>query len=779
MNYIFLFISILSFGITFSQDAPFNTTLLSRVNYQELHGANLNDVWGYVDETGREYAIVGTTKGTSIVDISNPNSPVEVFWVAGSESIWRDPCVYGDYAYITTEAEDGLTIIDLSPLPQSTDLAVSIYTGPIGNEWQSAHTCFTSPEGYGYIFGANRGAGGVIILDLQANPMSPVEIGVFDEWYVHDGFERNDTLYLGHIFDGFFSLVDVSDKSNPVLLGTQTTSSLFTHNVWPSQSGQYAFTTDEISGAYIDVYDISDPNNMVLVEKIQNSPGAGVIPHNVHVVGEYLVTSYYADGIVIHDASNPKNLIKVGQFDTYPGQTTGFNGCWGVYPFFPSGNMVAADKTEGLFVIGATYQKAAYLEGIVRDEATNSPLNDVTVKITLSDQAERTTPDGKYATGILGTGNYQVTFNKVGYFPKTETVSLVNGQTTVIETVLTPIPPFFLTVIVKDEATNQTIPDANIKLSHPLIDHEAISNGLGEREFTLYYRENYEIFVGKWGYRTNCFNQILNDNTNTLTILLKKGYYDDFEFDFGWNVTGNASTGKWERGVPNPTNQTVPASEASLDCGNKAYVTGNHPNFNPDFDDVDEGSTSLISPQMDWTGMQDVHVSFAWAFYCFHGPQTPDDTLRVFLLNGNSIVEIASWGGVQGNLMEYVYHEVPVSGLIEFTNTMQLLVRISDNDPNINVTEAAFDHFQVSQGSSLQINEDDFSKLQVFPNPARDIIRLNHVNSNHSIELLDMTGKVVYSLNTKQTMVEISVSDLQTGVYTIKNGKDSARFIKQ
>ena len=105
----------------------FNIDSLSHISYQQLHGANLNDVWGYEDELGNEYAIVGTSKGTSIVDITNPSAPVEIFWYPGTESIWRDPCVYGDFAYVTTEAEDGLLIIDLSPLPQSHNLSTSVY----------------------------------------------------------------------------------------------------------------------------------------------------------------------------------------------------------------------------------------------------------------------------------------------------------------------------------------------------------------------------------------------------------------------------------------------------------------------------------------------------------------------------------------------------------------------------------------------------------------------------------------------------------------------------
>jgi hypothetical protein len=63
------------FEMSFAQ----NIDSLSHIDYQALHSANLNDVWGYVDEFGNEYAIVGTSKGTSIVDISNPFGEILVF----------------------------------------------------------------------------------------------------------------------------------------------------------------------------------------------------------------------------------------------------------------------------------------------------------------------------------------------------------------------------------------------------------------------------------------------------------------------------------------------------------------------------------------------------------------------------------------------------------------------------------------------------------------------------------------------------------------------------
>jgi len=775
-----VFFSLFLVNFSWSQYTPsINIDSLSHINYQQLHGANLNDVWAYVDELGNEYAIVGTSKGTSIVDVTNPSNPIEIFWLPGPESIWRDPCVYGDYAYITTEAQQGMTIIDLSPLPQSTNLTSTIYTGTSNNPWQSAHTCFVSENGYAYIFGSNRGNRGAIILDVHTNPMSPIEVGVFDEWYVHDGYERNDTLYLAHIYEGFVSLVDVSDKSNPILLGTRTTPNNFAHNVWPSQNGQYIFTTDEVSGAYIAAYDISNPSAIFEVDRIQNSPGAGVIPHNTHVKGDYIITSYYSDGVIIHDVTYPYNIIKVGSYDTYPGQSIGFDGCWGVYPFLPSGTILASDITKGLFVLRPNYQKASYLEGIVRDATNNQELNDVTVQIISNDQKERTNANGFYATGLFGIGTYQVSFFKVGYYPKTETVQLVQGQVVNLQTELTPIPPFSLNVIVKEATTFIPITDAKIKLEHPFITHEGSTNGLGEREFQLFYENDYRIVVGKWGYETACFNQVLDENTQTLTIELQKGYYDDFEFDFGWIVSSTATTGIWERAIPYPTSGTMIGEDAPYDCGDFGFVTGNNPSFNPDFDDVDDGYTILVSPQMDLTGYATPYINYARAFYCYHGPFLPDDTLKIFLSNGTNSILIDQIGGAQGDLMNYEYVSIPISGLLPLTNTMQLSIRISDENPNINVTEAAFDHFRITENSTLKIEEiSNSKKLLIFPNPTNDNITISGINILNEIQLFDLNGKILINIKPQTSTLVLNLDSIESGTYFISVNQEVYKILK-
>ena len=757
-----------------------NVDSLSHINYQQLHDANLNDVWGYVDEMGNEYALVGTSKGTSIVNVTVPTNPVEVFWLPGSTSIWRDPSSHGDYAYVTTEAEDGLLIIDLSPLPQATNLTTTLYTGPANNPWQSAHTCFVDENGYAYVFGANRGNGGVIILDVFTNPMAPIEVGVFDNWYCHDGFVRNDTMYLANIYAGFFSLVDVSDKANPVLLGTKTTPSSFTHNSWPSDNGQYVFTTDEISGAFIAAYDISDPTNILEVDRIQNSPGSGIIPHNTHVMGDYLITSYYSDGVVIHDITYPYNMIKVAEYDTYEGQTISYDGCWGVYPFLPSGTILAADITNGLFILGPTYQQAAYLEGIVTDEQSNLPLNDVLVKIVGDDQSDLTNSSGFYATGIFSPGIYNVTYEKVGYFPKTESVTLIQGQIVIQNTELTPINPYNLDIKVYELGTTIPISGAQIKLIHPMLVHEGITNGIGEESLTLYYQDGtfYNIQVGKWGFVTSCFDMQLDSLTGSIIVYLEKGYYDDFEFDFSWAIIGNATTGIWERGIPNPTNNTMIGTDAPYDCGSIGFVTGNAANLNPDFDDVDEGYTTLISPQMDLTSLTNPHINFARSFFCYHGPGQFDDTLKVFISNGSTSVLLDQIGGPQGNEMSYAFQSIPINGLLTINNTMQISVTISDENPNINITEAAFDHFWVSNYITTDISENTKEKFSLYPNPSNEKITIENAEIDSYVNIRDLNGKIQKTIQVSTSKMEIDLQSLSAGIYIIQNLGQSIRFIK-
>ncbi|MDO7614164.1 MAG: choice-of-anchor B family protein, partial [Crocinitomicaceae bacterium] len=751
---------------------------VSNIDYQELHDAELNDVWGYVDEVGNEYAVIGTTKGTSIVDVTDPVNPQEIFWLDGAQSIWRDPKVFGDYAYVTTEEEVGMTIIDLSPLPASASLSSTVFMGEGSITWESAHNCFIDESGFLYVFGANYGEGGAIIYDVNTTPMMPEEVGIFDTWYVHDGYARNDTLYLAHVNDGFFSIVDVSDKSNPILLGTQITSNSFTHNIWPSDDGQVVYTTDELPNSFVTSYDITDPTNIVELDRVQSSPGADVIPHNTFVVNDYLVTSYYVDGITIHDASYPYNLIEVAAYDTYPGQTPTYDGCWGVYPYLPSGNILGADMTEGFFVLSPNYEKAAYLEGVVTDFSNASSLNNVSIEIVSSDQYENTNTIGFYASGMAVAGTYDVKYSKVGYFPQTVSVSLVQGIVTTQDIQLVPIEQFNVTINVMDGGGNP-ITDAQISLNHPLISYNGITNGIGEENFSLFYQESYELIVGKWGYYTECINPVINISTGVINITLINGYYDDFSFDFGWTVTGNAETGEWERGIPNPTTNTVMGSDVFGDCGSMAYVTGNKINVDPDYDDVDNGITILTSPQMDLTQYANPAFRFSYAFFCNHGPELIDDTLSFMIGNGSEFEIFHQVLPPQGDPMvfEDYFLIIPQQTSITITNSMTLKVFISDLEPHVNITEAAFDFFRVEDAWGIE--ETNSNTFTIFPNPTTESAVIKGASLGSRYKIVSPNGILLKSGIIYSDSHSIELKNMSSGFYFVLIDGVQKKIIKQ
>lgn len=116
--------------------------------FQSKPGSASN-IWGYVDlDDHREYAIIGLSNGTAVVEVTKPTTPRVVGIVPAISSLWREVKVYSfqntktgkwdAYAYITTEAIQGIQILDLSKLPQSVELA------RVDREVRTSHTAFVS-----------------------------------------------------------------------------------------------------------------------------------------------------------------------------------------------------------------------------------------------------------------------------------------------------------------------------------------------------------------------------------------------------------------------------------------------------------------------------------------------------------------------------------------------------------------------------------------------------------------------------------------------------------
>lgn len=421
--------------ITFAQ---LNMSLLALVEYDQ----DLNDVWGYRSNgpDSTEYALVGTRNGLSIVSLADPENPEETIFIPGQNSLWRDIKTWEDYVYVTNETGGGLLVVDMS---QALDTITWYYWVPdIPNFGQltEAHNLFIDEFGYCYLAGTNLPNSRTVIVDVFTDPWNPQFVAVGPPVYAHDIYARDNIMYASEISLGRMAIYDVSNKGNITLLATQTTPASFTHNIWLSDDGTVAFTTDEIGGAPVAAYDISDLENIVELDQYRPiaTLGQGVTPHNVHVWDDWLILSYYHDGGIIVDASRPHNLIEVGNFDTFFG--VGFGGAWGAYPFLPSGIVLVSDIGNGLYVLDANYVRACFLEGNVKDAFTGLAISNATIEID-SEQPNFTTSglNGEYETGQAIPGTFEVTFSAAGYLTKVLTAELVNDEVTILNAELVPI----------------------------------------------------------------------------------------------------------------------------------------------------------------------------------------------------------------------------------------------------------------------------------------------------------------------------------------------------
>lgn len=422
-----------------------NLELQSILSYDR----EMSDIWGWSDG-GKEYALVATTHYFSIVDVTDPENPVKLHQIDGPNggpgSYWREMKTYGNYAYGVHDGANlggqnhGLVIVDLSLLPDSVH---STYwrqdaekTIPVLNR---AHNIFIDEFGFAYIVGHNFDNGGVLILDLKDNPTDPKVVGRYSTQYVHDIYVRDNIMYTAEINVGDFAIIDASNKSNLTTLARQETPFTFTHNVWLSEDSKTLFTTDERSNAPVAAYDISDYNDIEQLDTYKS--GVNVIPHNVYVDNDFLVTSYYSDGVVILDGSQPGDLVKVGGYDTAPDfNGNGFHGCWGVYPYLPSGNLLASDIERGLFIFKPTYKRASFIKGVVKDASTNKFLFDATVSITKSNNISvATKSDGSFVKGYVDGGQASVVISKTGYNNYTTNFNLADEAVKELNVALFPI----------------------------------------------------------------------------------------------------------------------------------------------------------------------------------------------------------------------------------------------------------------------------------------------------------------------------------------------------
>jgi hypothetical protein len=581
--------------------------------------------------------------------------------------------------------------------------------------------------------------------DLTQDPMDPVEVGAFDNWYCHDSFARGDTLYAAHIYDGFFSIVDVSDPTSPVLLGTRVTPNEFTHNVWLDDSGTRIFTTDERTDSYVASYDISDPTDIEFLDQLQSDPGSGTIPHNTYWLNDFLVTSYYTYGVVVYDAARPDNLVEVGHYDTSPFSGDGFFGAWGVYPFFGSERLIVSDIEQGLVVLDPTYVRACWLEGLVTDAVSGLPVNGADIVLNAPSSPDVTGFDGRYATGSHLAGTHTVTFSAAGYQSLTATVVLVNGELTVLDVALQPLQLITLDGTVLDAGTGDGIAGARVQFASGDLAYSALTAGDGSFDLPAVFTGTYGARAGRWGWRTRCDEGVeLSPGMGTYVVELTGGYMDDMALDLGWTVSGTATAGAWERGIPQGTslNGAVanPSADAAGDCGGEAFVTGLAAGSSSGEFDVDGGFTELRSPSFDLTGMIAPAIRYQRWFHNGGGQGgAPNDRLLISLSNGTTTTVVENITTSASTWQEVTF---AVEDYIQPTADMRFVARASDDAPG-HVVEAGIDRFEVFDLATVQVAEVAATSFRVWPNPSTGTVFIEAPPGIHDLLVSDVAGRII------------------------------------
>lgn len=348
---------------------------MSEIPIEELGGpgAEGNDSWGWTDpDTGKEYALIGTTTSAAFVDISDPSNPIFLgrLPTASTNSLWRDIKTYNNHAFIVSEAPNhGMQVFDLTRLrsvanPPETFTADANYNG-----FGSAHNIvINETSGFAYAVGTNTFNGGPHFVNIQ-NPIAPGAAGGYaDDSYSHDAqvvtYTGPDTDHTGKEIligsnENEVVIVDVTDKNAPTQLSAISYSNIgYTHQGWFTENMEYFLLGDEIDEINFGgnsrtlVFNFTDLDNPTFHMEYLGPTAA--IDHNGYVVENTFYLANYTAGLRAIDITNIASgvMTESGFFDTYkPDNSTSFSGAWNIYPFFESGNIIVSDIEGGMLIV--------------------------------------------------------------------------------------------------------------------------------------------------------------------------------------------------------------------------------------------------------------------------------------------------------------------------------------------------------------------------------------------------------------------------------------------
>ncbi|GAB6283837.1 MAG: hypothetical protein STSR0009_00360 [Methanoregula sp.] len=315
--------------------------------------------------------------------------------------------VSGNYAYITSWANNALEIVDI------TNPAAPVHKGSIANGAGGAlllrpHGVFVSGN-YAYV--TSTGSNALEIVDVT-NPAAPVHKGsILDGtggarlYYPYAVYVSGNYAYVASMLSNAIEIINVTNPAAPVHKGSLSEGSGGALLYYPyaiQVSGGYAYVASRNSNA-LEIVNVTNPAAPLHKGSIVNGAGGALLayPRDVYVSGNFAyVASTGSNALEIVDITNPTAPVHKGSIANGAGGTL-LSAPTGIYV---SGNnaYIASTESNALEIVDVSNPATPIHKGSISNGAGGSFLS-VPTGIYVSGKYAYVASEGSNALEILDT----------------------------------------------------------------------------------------------------------------------------------------------------------------------------------------------------------------------------------------------------------------------------------------------------------------------------------------------------------------------------------------
>jgi len=162
------------------------------------------------------------------------------------------------------------------------------------------------------------------------------------------------------------------------------------------------------------------------------------------------------------------------------------------------------------------------------------------------------------------------------------------------------------------------------------------------------------------------------------------------------------------------------------------------------------------------------------------GGEMPNDSLLIKMSNGIETI-LLDYRTYESSSSTWKNHEIYLSGSIEFTDDMHLIVETMDLDGSGHLVEAGFDKFMIS-ADNLSLIPSEAPNLSIYPNPSSLGVLFFEANSDDvDLTISDLSGRLIETFILESGINSLNMSHLVAGSYIIElqsfNGKKTSLWV--